>query len=112
MSENESPLRCNPAALSPLQREQLESSTRRLMEQVQETRELANGLGFRFPSQPALLVELAEFIGRESLCCPFLDFTLEVKPEGGPVWLQLTGTEGTKQFLQGEFGQFLTAEAK
>jgi len=112
MSDNETPLVCNPGALSPLQREQLESSARRLLEQVQETRQLVNGLGFRFPSQPALLVEIAEFIGRESLCCPFLDFTLEVRPAGGPVWLQLTGADGTKQFLQAEFGEFLTAEAK
>ncbi len=112
MSQKEPPILCNPAALSPLQREQLESSSQHLLDQVQETRELVNGLGFRFPNQPALLVEIAEFIGRESLCCPFLDFTLEVGPEGGPVWLHLTGAEGTRQFLQGEFGRFLTSEAK
>jgi hypothetical protein len=112
MSTNEVPVLCNPAVLSPLQREQLESSTAHLLGRSQETRDLANGMQFRFPNQPRLLVEIAEFIGRESLCCPFLNFTLEVKPAGGPVWLDLTGPEGTKQFLQGELGRFLAAEAK
>jgi hypothetical protein len=103
---------CNPAALTGSQRAQSGASNRRLMNAVQERRELENGFMFRFPNRPRLLLDLGRFIGRESVCCPFLDFKLEVRPGGGPVWLQLTGVAGTKQFLEAEFGLFLEAGSK
>jgi hypothetical protein len=74
---------------------------RRLMtEAVQEIRELPNGVAFRFPAEEYEAV--AEFVNRERLCCPFLRFTLEVKPGGGPLLLRLTGPEGVKDFIRAE----------
>jgi hypothetical protein len=37
-------------------------------------------------------------------CCPFLAFRLEAGRENGPLWLNLTGREGVKQFLKIELG--------
>ena len=34
-------------------------------------------------------------------CCSFLRFALVVAPGEGPVWLELTGPEGTKELLRG-----------
>jgi hypothetical protein len=45
---------------------------------------------------------MAEFISRERLCCPFLEFTLKVSPDDDPISLLLSGPEGTKDFLQTE----------
>ncbi len=42
---------------------------------------------------------LGEFIQLERQCCPFLRFQLTVEPGGGPIWLELTGPPGTREFL-------------
>jgi len=45
----------------------------------------------------------------ERLCCPFFGFGLRIKPEGGAVWLSLTGRDGIKPFIRAEIGQALPA---
>ena len=77
---------------------------------MQETRELENGFAFRLHNRPGQLVQTAKFIERESQCCPFLHFKLEIEPEAGPVWLHITGTKGAKDFLRAELGQIQNAE--
>ncbi|MBA2392489.1 MAG: hypothetical protein H0V70_07050 [Ktedonobacteraceae bacterium] len=39
------------------------------------------------------------YIANERLCCPFLHFTVEIEPHGGPFWLRLTGGEGVKEYI-------------
>lgn len=68
----------------------------------QETRWLSDGVALRFPPGPSVLACLTEFIRLESQCCPFLRFQLTVEPGGGPLWLELTGPAGTRDFLAGE----------
>jgi hypothetical protein len=75
--------------------------TRRLMtEAVEEIVELPDGLVLRFPAEE--YDGVAEFVGRERLCCPFLTFTLEGAPDRGPLLLRLTGAEGVKDFIRAE----------
>ena len=74
---------------------------RRLMsEAVTEIRELPDGLAFRFPAEEYEAV--AQFVARERLCCPFLRFALELAPERGPLWLQVTGAAGVAAFIRAE----------
>ena len=101
---------CNLTVLSETEREQFASMTESLFAAVQETRELENGFAFRFLNQPEQLVHIARFIERESRCCPFLGFALEVEPSAGPVWLHVTGAEGTKAFLLAELDQIQIQE--
>jgi hypothetical protein len=65
-------------------------------------RELQDGYEFRFPSDGKTIAMLAEWIEQERRCCPFFDIDLRFEREGGPVWMRLTGREGTKQFIQAE----------
>ncbi len=37
--------------------------------------------------------------GLVALFCPFLKFSITVEPGDGPVWLEMTGPQGTKEFL-------------
>jgi hypothetical protein len=97
-------LACNPLALTVVQRQEFDSVTQSLLAEVQETRELENGFLLRFANEPDRLNQIAGFIERESLCCPFLNFALEVQPQRGPIWLRLTGPDGTKEFLKAEVG--------
>ena len=74
----------------------------RVFARVQETRALDDGYSLRFAADEALLAELMELIQLERQCCAFLRFRLTVEPGGGPVWLELTGPEGTKAFLESQ----------
>jgi hypothetical protein len=68
-------------------------------------RELENGYAYCFPSAPQWLDELAKLVNLEHQCCPFLTFQITVAAGDGPIWLEITGPEGTKQFLQTTFAQ-------
>jgi len=112
MRTQETEFACNLNVLSAPEREQFASVTVSLFAAVQETRELENGFAFRVLNQPDQLVQIASFIERESRCCPFLRFILEVEPSNGPVWLQITGKPGTKAFLSAELGQIQSQERR
>jgi hypothetical protein len=69
----------------------------------QEVRELQDGYAFYLPAEPSIIRDTFEWITYKRLCCPFLDFTLEVQGEAGVVCLKLTGRKGVKEFLRSEF---------
>ncbi len=94
-------------AIEPGRREQHIATGRELFRTVEEIMELPDGYAFRLSGGQNLLVKAAEFISLEKLCCPFAGFALEVEPEGGPVWLRLTGREGVKAFIREEVSGLL-----
>jgi len=69
-----------------------------------ERRELPNGLGLRFAADSSVIARVAELMDAEGQCCPFLELRLTVTPDRGLVWLELTGPEGTRDFLTRELG--------
>jgi hypothetical protein len=68
-------------------------------------KELQDGYAYRFPSDSAWLATLSKLITVERECCPFLRFQLRLEPADGPIWLELTGPLGTKDFLNSIFGE-------
>ena len=72
---------------------------------VVETKDLEDGYAYRFPSDVSWLATLAQLITVERECCPFLRFNLRLEPAEGPIWLELTGPPGTKDFLNSVFGE-------
>jgi hypothetical protein len=96
---------CDMTALSPDERTAHQERSARLFGGlVRETRELADGFAFRFDGEQYPL--LAAFITDERKCCPFLSFRLEVAPEQGPIWLQLTAPSDVKPFLVEELEHY------
>ena len=67
-----------------------------------ETRPLAEGYEFQLESTQRSLDLALELIRAERLCCPFLRFELRCEPGDGPIWLVLSGPEGTRAFLDSE----------
>jgi len=103
MSEkNQSPLACDMTAIPAEQRSLHLAQSRELFSQIEETRELPDGYEFRFADEPNVLQGLADFVSLEKLCCPFLNFAIEIEAESGPIWLRLTGREGVKEFIKEE----------
>jgi hypothetical protein len=68
----------------------------------QGVRWLPDGIALGFAAGPGRLAMLATFIELERRCCAFLRFRLTVEPGGGPLWLELTGPPGTREFLAAE----------
>ena len=63
--------------------------------EIQE--EIANGVRVRFPCEA--LSAILTTVDAERQCCRFLRFTITVEPDGGPIWLDLAGPPGTREFL-------------
>jgi hypothetical protein len=70
---------------------------------VLEVRELEDGYAYTFPSASERLSEVAGLIDLERQCCPFLRFRLTVEENRGKLLLEMTGPEGTKEFLLNTF---------
>jgi hypothetical protein len=60
------------------------------------------GLQFTFPGNDEVLDQLISFIKSERGCCDFLSFRLSLTGERAV--LELTGPEGTPEFLEQEIG--------
>jgi hypothetical protein len=85
------------------QREAHTQTTMELIPGVQRVQEIENGYEFQFPSEAEFISRIAEFISNERLCCPFLEFNLNII-SNHPVSLSLTGPVATQEFLRAEFG--------
>ena len=70
---------------------------------IKDIKELENGYLFQFPNDDDLLPKLLEFIDLDGRCCSFLEFNLKVEANNGPIWLQLTGQKGAKEFIRENF---------
>jgi hypothetical protein len=98
--ENE-PLACVANAVAPDKQEYwVKEIVPNLYKAVEEIQELPNGWALRFPSTAEILTLAAEDLHIERLCCPFVNYTLEIEPHQGPFWLRMTGGAGVKEFLK------------
>ncbi|KAA3659670.1 MAG: hypothetical protein DWQ04_21585 [Chloroflexi bacterium] len=76
---------------------------------IQESRDLPDGIAYRFPGNEEWAARLVAFINAERQCCSFIHFELSFEPEQGPIWLTMRGGEGVKAFILAEM-QFLLDE--
>jgi hypothetical protein len=68
-----------------------------------ETKEIADGYVFRFRPDAVSFAEIADWVATERVCCPFFDLAIEAERENGPLSLRISGREGVKNFIRGEF---------
>lgn len=64
----------------------------------------AEGLRVRFVPQIDTLEALVRVVDAERQCCRFLRFVITVEPDGGPIWRELSGPAGTREFIAGLLG--------
>jgi len=70
-----------------------------LLSRADVSEPVPGGFRWRFDRPDDLLKEVAAVIDIERRCCRFLRFLLVVEPGEGPIWLEVSGPEGTQQFL-------------
>ncbi len=95
------PLACVPGAIPTGER----AAHFRLIQHLfgaalRERRAAPGGYAYRFDADA--LADVARWAANERRCCPFLTFVLELEPDGGPLWVRLTGPDGTREFLDAE----------
>jgi hypothetical protein len=61
------------------------------------------GRRLRFRAEADTLAAIARAVDAERHCCRFLRFDISVEPDGGPIWLELSGPPGTREFLAALF---------
>lgn len=66
--------------------------------------ETTKGVRYSFNDSDNTIDLLTNFIKTERLCCSFFEFNLVVGQSEGFVTLELTGPEGTKDFIESEIG--------
>ena len=66
--------------------------------------ETTNGVRYSFNDSDSTIDLLANFIKTERVCCSSFEFNLVVGQSEGFVTLELTGPEGTKDFIESEIG--------
>lgn len=102
-AKRESPLACDREALTPEQRKRHFDELGPILRSLRtDVRELPDGYEFKYPSDLKTFQLVAEWVAGERVCCPFFEITLRVEPEGGPLWLRVTGRDGVKEFMKVE----------
>jgi hypothetical protein len=72
-----------------------------LLSRAREFQDRDDGVRLRFDATSETLQQITVVIDAERQCCRFLQFQLTVEPDGGPLWLDVSGPPGTKDFLAG-----------
>ena len=93
------PIACTlgPAALKARREDLLGGLVRRAAERL----DVPDGYRVRFDPSEHIVSAIAKVIEVERQCCRFLSFELTIEPDDGPIWLELTGPAGTREFLAG-----------
>ena len=61
--------------------------------------DLADGVRLQFGPSASTINLIARVVEAERHCCRFLRFGITVEPDGGPLFLDLTGPPGTRDFI-------------
>ena len=95
---------CNLEAIGEAELPKYKSLCARLHAAVSETRELADGYAFRVNNHLLSLVDAAQWISLERLCCPFLRFELRATGDESDYWLSLQGAGEAKAIVREALG--------
>jgi hypothetical protein len=70
-----------------------------LLRQADDHELLPEGLRLRFTPTSETLATIARAVDAERHCCRFLRFGITIEPDGGPMFLELSGPPGTREFV-------------
>ena len=70
-----------------------------LLRRAEDREDVPEGLRLRFAPTGETLATITRAVEAERHCCRFLRFVITVEPDGGPVFLELSGPPGTREFL-------------
>jgi hypothetical protein len=97
-SKSDLPIVCTltPAALRARRHGMLADLLRR----AEDYEQLPQGYRLRFTPTGETLSVIARTVDAERQCCRFLRFGITVEPDEGPIFLELSGPPGTREFVE------------
>lgn len=75
-----------------------------LRSQISHTEETADGCIYTLPATARTIEQVTSFIETERQCCEFFSFRLSVPSASSEMHLEISGPQGTKEFLKDELG--------
>ena len=70
-----------------------------LVRRAEHRQDLLEGLRLQFAPSGETIALIAQAVDAERHCCRFLRFGITIEPDGGPVFLDLSGPPGTRDFV-------------
>ena len=98
------PLVCDLSAIDASNRIRHRDLLLKLRAASRDWRETTDGYSFRVVAEEMPLTDVAEWMGLERLCCPFLNLALQVAGDQEDCWLTITGPAGAKPIVKAELG--------
>lgn len=102
VSPDDAPFACDLSTMSTPQREREKSLLAGFRRSFLRFEELPEGWRFFVPATQESLRDVGELLALERVCCPFLEFRLEVGP-GELAVVEIRGREGAKAVIAAEF---------
>lgn len=99
MDTTETPIVCNLAAFTPEQRARHRALGVEMKAALLGVDEIADGYRFHYLGSAFWVLQLAEFVTLERLCCPFFTFTLEATSDEAEGRLTITGNPQARALL-------------
>src|SRR5688572_13817364 len=99
-TDNDLVIACTPDNVPTDQRARWMEVGMQVYGAVEEVRELSDGYAMRLPNDAATLIKTAEYVSLDRMCCQFVQWSIVVDPNHGPVWLHVAGSEGAKEYLR------------
>jgi hypothetical protein len=97
-------LTCNLDGIPSQERARYTELFESLRHAIRDKRELPDGYALLLDPAQFTMDQALEWTKLERECCPFLEMQVRWDIENGPVWLDLKGPEGVKDFILDEFG--------
>jgi hypothetical protein len=97
-------LTCNLDGIPAPERARYTELFESLRRAIRDKRELPNGYALLLDPAQFSMDQALEWTKLEEECCPFLEMQVRWDIENGPVWLDLKGPEGVKDFILDGFG--------
>jgi hypothetical protein len=97
-------LTCNLDGIPSQERARYTELFESLRHAIREKRELPDGYALLLDPAQFTMDQALEWTKLEGECCPFLEMQVRWDIQNGPVWLELKGPEGVKNFIMDEFG--------
>ncbi|GAB5491136.1 MAG: hypothetical protein Phog2KO_13510 [Phototrophicaceae bacterium] len=88
---------CDMSVFTEKERIAHQNAYQKIFTTLISVQELETGYAFQFPLSS--WQDIADYIPDEARCCPFFDFTLELR-QANQVWWTLSGTDQVKSFLK------------
>lgn len=104
------PIACDLSVLSDRQRDRLEELGS-VLSRVDHIEELDDGYALAFvDASIGLILELAEFVALDGLCCAYMRHAVVCDAGPGLTWLELTGAPEAKQAIAADIGRLVPGD--